>query len=285
MSTSRRLLLVLLPLLWLLPAGVTAPAEAAAGATTPAGAAHAARAAGSTWAWAPSTVWRWPLAGSPEVVRAFDPPTTRYGRGHRGVDLAGMRGAVVLAAGDGTVGYAGVLAGRGVVSVPHAGGLRTTYEPVIATVRPGDRVAAGAPLGRLVGGHPGCTRAACLHWGLLRGDTYLDPLSLLGRGPIRLLPRAEAPAVPQTAGPAASTSLAGGLAAAPPDRHDGAHSAHVPAGASPPTDGTVPLAGRPVGTVAPSTGAGVPPVPPAATAAAVGLAVAGVVLLARRRPP
>ncbi len=255
--TTRRLLLVLLPLLWLLPAAAAAPAAATSSSAAghlsphpglPAGVAHSVRAAGSTWAWAPPTAWRWPLAGSPEVVRAFDPPATRYGRGHRGVDLAGVPGAVVLAAGAGTVGYAGMLAGRGVISVRHADGLRTTYEPVVATVRPGERVTAGAPLGRLAAGHPGCPRAACLHWGLLRGDTYLDPLSLLGRGPIRLLPRADAPAQPATGDAVASL-------------------------------------GRPVGTVAPYAGAGVPPVPSAATAAAVGLAVAGVVLLARRRPP
>jgi len=30
--------------------------------------------------------------------------------------------------------------------------------------------------------------AACLHWGLLQGDVYLDPLALLGLGRVRLLP-------------------------------------------------------------------------------------------------
>ena len=41
------------------------------------------------------------------------------------------------------------VAGRGVVSVDHPGGLRTTYEPVAATVARGDPVGAGAVLGRL----------------------------------------------------------------------------------------------------------------------------------------
>jgi hypothetical protein len=30
--------------------------------------------------------------------------------------------------------------------------------------------------------------AACLHWGLRSGALYLDPLILLGLGPVRLLP-------------------------------------------------------------------------------------------------
>jgi murein DD-endopeptidase MepM/ murein hydrolase activator NlpD len=84
--------------------------------------------------------------------------------------------------------YAGVIAGRGVVSVAHPGGFRTTYEPVTSALRPGDAVAAGAPLGRLDAGHPGCPGGACLHWGLRQGNRYLDPLALLGLGRVRLLP-------------------------------------------------------------------------------------------------
>jgi murein DD-endopeptidase MepM/ murein hydrolase activator NlpD len=70
----------------------------------------------------------------------------------------------------------------------HPGGLRTTYEPVIATVHTGDAVTAGQSLGALEAGHPGCPVAACLHWGLRRGEQYLDPLALLGLGRVRLLP-------------------------------------------------------------------------------------------------
>ncbi|MEV6298656.1 M23 family metallopeptidase [Actinoplanes sp. NPDC051861] len=120
------------------------------------------------------------------VVRPFSPPPAPWLAGHRGVDLAARPGAVVRAAGPGTVVFAGVLAGRGVVSVAHRGGLRTTYEPVTPSVAAGDTVAAGGPLGAVSAGHPGCTVEACLHWGLRRGSSYLDPLALLGR--VRLLP-------------------------------------------------------------------------------------------------
>jgi murein DD-endopeptidase MepM/ murein hydrolase activator NlpD len=131
---------------------------------------------------------RWPLDGAPAVVRPFSPPATPYGRGHRGVDLAAAPGVAVRAARAGVVSFAGVIAGRGVVVVAHAGGLRTTYEPVAATALPGLSVAMGAALGTLAAGHPGCTAPACLHWGLRRGADYLDPLSLLGLGRVRLLP-------------------------------------------------------------------------------------------------
>lgn len=133
-------------------------------------------------------VFQWPV-GPAQVVRRFDPPPQRWLPGHRGVDLAAPAGAVVRSAGPGTVVYSGLVAGRGVVSVAHPGGLRTTYEPLtIGDLRIGDPVAAGAELGVLTAGHPGCPAAACLHWGLRNGDDYLDPLSLLGQGQVRLLP-------------------------------------------------------------------------------------------------
>lgn len=149
----------------------------------PAGAAVGAPPAG-----APTLVW--PLDGTPQVTRPFDPPDKPWGTGHRGVDLASTPGAVVRAAAPGRVVFAGDLAGRPLVSIEHAGGLRTTYEPVRPAVHPGDQVAYGTVIGHLVAGHLGCTRPACLHWGARLGDQYVDPLSLMeGLGtPVRLLP-------------------------------------------------------------------------------------------------
>jgi murein DD-endopeptidase MepM/ murein hydrolase activator NlpD len=129
----------------------------------------------------------WPLTPRPDVVTGFDPPASPYSAGHRGVDLAGDPGQRVRAAVGGRVTYAGSLAGRGVVVVAH-GATRTTYEPVTATVAVGELVEAGAVLGRLESGRGHCAPAVCLHWGLIEGETYLDPLTLVGAGPVRLLP-------------------------------------------------------------------------------------------------
>src|SRR4051794_38081089 len=133
-------------------------------------------------------LWSRPLAGDPAVTRRFDVLPTPYAAGHRGVDLAGAPGQQVLAAGAGVVAFAGWVAGRPVVSVEHPGGLRTTYEPVQPGVGAGQVVARGTPLGVLVAGHAGCPVEACLHWGLRRGEVYLDPLSLLRPPRVRLLP-------------------------------------------------------------------------------------------------
>ncbi|QWF24002.1 peptidoglycan DD-metalloendopeptidase family protein [Nocardioides sp. LMS-CY] len=164
MTPRHRLRTLLGPLLAMAVAGPAAPA---AGETDPVGV--------------------WPLSPEPAVVRAFDPPADPWDTGHRGVDLRGHPGQRVRSALAGRVTWAGVLAGRGVVVVGH-GTTRTTYEPVTATVAVGDRVAAGDLIGALspVGSH--CAPGSCLHWGWLEGETYLDPLRLVGAGPVRLLP-------------------------------------------------------------------------------------------------
>ena len=129
----------------------------------------------------------WPLDPQPTVVRGFGPPATPWGSGHRGVDLLGQPGQPVRTALGGTVTFAGTLAGRGVVVVSH-GPTRTTYEPVDAAVTVGDVLPTGGVLGTLQVGLSHCFPRTCLHWGLVEGETYLDPLSLLGLGPVRLLP-------------------------------------------------------------------------------------------------
>lgn len=120
------------------------------------------------------------------VLRGFEAPERQWSTGHRGVDLAINIGSPVLAAEDGTVDFAGHVAGKPVIAIVHADGIRTTYQPVHANVQAGDVVHEGQEIGRLghpVDGYPG------LHWGaLVAKDTYIDPLSLLDVPVIRLKP-------------------------------------------------------------------------------------------------
>lgn len=129
------------------------------------------------------------------VVRGFDPPARPWLAGHRGVDLRADVGDPVRAAADGRIGFAGKVGGKPVVTVVH-GRLRTTYEPVEATVSAGDRVSAGNVIGHLAAGHDcGGSAPACLHLGLLRGKVYLDPMRLFADPEIRLLSEADAAAI------------------------------------------------------------------------------------------
>lgn len=153
---------------------------------------------------APAQEGAWPLSPRPEVVEGFDPPATRWGAGHRGVDLLGHPGQPVHASIGGTITFTASIAGRGVVVVDH-GGVRTTYEPVRASVAVGDVVGRGSALGRLQRAPSHCFPRSCLHWGLLRGDAYLNPLTLVGAGPVRLLPLSGGAAA--TSGVPPSTSL------------------------------------------------------------------------------
>jgi murein DD-endopeptidase MepM/ murein hydrolase activator NlpD len=138
---------------------------------------------------APGAHYAWPLLPPPALLGPFEAPPHVYGRGHRGVDLAGAPGQPVLAARAGTVVFAGPVGGRGVVSVQHDDGLRTTYEPVRPAVVAGASVRAGDVVGFLEPGHAGCAPATCLHWGVRRDRTeYLDPLVLLRPPRVRLLP-------------------------------------------------------------------------------------------------
>jgi len=132
--------------------------------------------------------WAWPLEPRPAVTARFVAPRSTWGAGHRGLDLAASQGQEVLAVDDGVVTHVGIVAGRGTVSVTHATGLRSTYEPVDGAVAVGVRVGRGRVLGTVTGRtHCG---GACLHLGAVRGAGYVDPRPLLAGGPVILLPLA-----------------------------------------------------------------------------------------------
>ncbi|MET4077222.1 M23 family metallopeptidase [Janibacter sp. UYMM211] len=132
--------------------------------------------------------WAWPLRPRPEVVAPFEAPTSRWGPGHRGIDLAGSTGEPVRATADGVVTHRGRVAGRGTVTVTHADGVRSTYEPVAPAVETGDRVGRGQRLGTLSPEPGHCAPSTCLHVGALRGRDYLDPRPFFGGVRVILLP-------------------------------------------------------------------------------------------------
>ena len=136
-----------------------------------------------------SKQWDWPIKPA-QINLGFDRPAQNWMPGHRGVDLNGKSGDKVLAAGNGVITFAGLVAGKGVVVIKH-GNLRTTYEPVTASVAVGSRVRVGDVIGTLTAGESHCAiqaKVSCLHWGLLRGEKYLNPLWLVQKR-VRLLPK------------------------------------------------------------------------------------------------
>jgi murein DD-endopeptidase MepM/ murein hydrolase activator NlpD len=91
----------------------------------------------------------------------------------------------VLAPDDGVVHFAGVVVDRPVLSIEHAGGVLSSFEPVTSSLRAGDVVHRGDVVGALVAGH--CASGACLHLGARVGGEYVNPLVFLGGVPHAVL--------------------------------------------------------------------------------------------------
>ena len=125
-----------------------------------------------------SAQWSWPLTPKPAALRVFDPPAKPWLSGHRGVDLgAGSFGAVVSAPASGTVSFVGVVVDRPVITIDHGNGLRSSFEPVESGLVEGAHVARGESLGHILPGH--CGAQPCVHWGVRRGQEYVNPLAFV----------------------------------------------------------------------------------------------------------
>ena len=140
----------------------------------------------------PNGTWAWPVTGP--VIRGFDPPTSPFGAGHRGIDIAVPVGTTILAPEAGTVSFAGRVGGELFVTLDHGGGLSSTYSWLSsAAVRKGDAVARGEPIGTTGAGHPGA-EVPHLHFGVRLDGAYQDPLWYLAplgvQDMIRLAPLA-----------------------------------------------------------------------------------------------
>jgi hypothetical protein len=160
----------------------------------PHGAAGAGGGAGGGTAARTRAAWHWPLRGA--LVGAFRvTPRTPFARGQRrGIDVSAAPGAVVRAACQGRVTFAGPLPRRGLAVSVRCGALVATYLGLGGLhVREGARVGRGQRLGAL--GPRGRLRLGARRAAERRG--YVDPLTLLAdpdpAAPPRLPPAPRAP--------------------------------------------------------------------------------------------
>jgi murein DD-endopeptidase MepM/ murein hydrolase activator NlpD len=84
---------------------------------------------------------------------------------------------VVTSPADGVVTFAGVVVDRPVLTIDHGDGLRSSFEPVTSDLKPGDHVGKGQSIGSLAPAH--CSGTPCLHWGVRRGEDYVNPLGFV----------------------------------------------------------------------------------------------------------
>jgi murein DD-endopeptidase MepM/ murein hydrolase activator NlpD len=126
---------------------------------------------GSPFGPAPGPVRYRPPVDAP-VVDPFRPPAGPYGPGNRGLEYATITGTAAASIGSGIVVFAGPVAGRGVVSVVHPDGLRSSLTGLaVVLALPGQVVRAGTTLG---------TTGDRLHLGVRVGERYIDPAVLFG---------------------------------------------------------------------------------------------------------
>lgn len=128
--------------------------------------------------------WRWPVDGV-RIVRDWEAPAHRYGPGHRGIDVAPAAGDAVVAPNDGVVAFAGMVAGRPVVTIDHGGGVVTTLEPVVTTAAPGDAVRTGDVIGVI--GEGGHAPPGAVHFGIRVDGEYVNPRLFVGGVPRAVL--------------------------------------------------------------------------------------------------
>lgn len=119
--------------------------------------------------------WDWPVPAPWRIERAYEPPATPYGVGHRGIDLVAPRGTPVYAPAAGVVLFAGTVVDRGVVSIDHGDAVTSSFEPVTPAVLAGETVKVGQIIGHTGEG----SHCECLHLGARIKGNYVSPLAFL----------------------------------------------------------------------------------------------------------
>lgn len=124
----------------------------------------------------PAATWVWPTSGSEVILRDFRAPSTPWGPGHRGLDLAASS-PEVRAPASGVVSFSGFVVNRGVLSITTAEGLLISMEPVSALVDQGSTVRQGDLIATL---EPGHCESLCLHLGVRERGAYRSARAELG---------------------------------------------------------------------------------------------------------
>jgi murein DD-endopeptidase MepM/ murein hydrolase activator NlpD len=134
-----------------------------------------------------------PLEPPIKLINQYRQPNSDYSAGHRGVDYLVTMGQRVFAPADGQVWFSGKVVNRSLLSLSHAGGYLSEFEPLCSELKRGEVVFKGQEIGQVCKAEasyvPHCASATCLHFSLRSFGSYLSPLVLIGElNPSRLLP-------------------------------------------------------------------------------------------------
>jgi murein DD-endopeptidase MepM/ murein hydrolase activator NlpD len=110
----------------------------------------------------------------------YHPVLKRY-RAHLGVDFGARPGTPILSTGEGRINFAGYSAGYGnTIKIRHNNGLTSLYahqKSFKSGIRSGTKVKQGDVIGYV--GSTGLSSGPHLHFGMYRGSTAIDPLSVM----------------------------------------------------------------------------------------------------------
>ncbi|MDO5641567.1 MAG: DUF5930 domain-containing protein [Paracoccus sp. (in: a-proteobacteria)] len=117
-----------------------------------------------------------PVKSAFRYTSGFGP---RWGRQHRGIDLAAASGTPILATGDGVVKFAGRQSGYGnLIIIEHALGTETRYAHLSQIrVKAGQRVSRGSQIGDM--GNTGRSTGTHLHYEVRVNGEAVNPMSFI----------------------------------------------------------------------------------------------------------
>jgi murein DD-endopeptidase MepM/ murein hydrolase activator NlpD len=134
--------------------------------------------------------WVWPISPA-HITKPFEKPPQNWLPGHRGVDLAASEEQDILAPQDGVVKLVQKIANTPIVVIDHQNGLRSTFQPASSDLKVGDPVKKGDVVGKVDAkddfAQTHCTLEHCIHWGVKKGDDYINPAALVNCCPVVLL--------------------------------------------------------------------------------------------------
>lgn len=158
-----------------------------------------------------TTNWVSPLPAGNAPVKEYKGQLTRFGPGHRGVDYRVKEGQSLVSPSAGVLAFNSPVALIPAVSIQHANGYRTTFEPACSKLPVGTPLLAGQPFGtvckptlpipvknpvvtgvklvlKYLNPMSHCRPKLCLHFSVRHRGNYLSPLALIdGMQPSRLL--------------------------------------------------------------------------------------------------
>jgi murein DD-endopeptidase MepM/ murein hydrolase activator NlpD len=133
--------------------------------------------------------WVYPVKPA-NITKKFEKPAQNWLPGHRGIDLAAVDGQDIYAPEAGEISLDRNVAGTPVVVIKH-GDLNSTFQPAKGTLSVGSAVKKGEVIGKLDPkndtANTHCTQERCLHWGVKRGDDYLNPTTFVNCCPVVLI--------------------------------------------------------------------------------------------------